>query len=261
MRLKVNAMKQRTCLLVLLFLLHGSLTVSAQQKYKKLLWADEFNKDGLPDTSKWGYDIGGHGWGNDELQYYTQRIENAIVQNGVLRINLLREDYDTNRYTSARLLSYKKFDFRYGRVEVRAKLPEGRGTWPAIWMLGSNIATADWPGCGEIDIMEHKGNTPGKIYGTLHYPGHSGADGNGKTIMIKDAATAFHIYSVEWSPEYIKIYVDKKLYHTVKNSKQLPFNHNFFIILNVAMGGGFGGAVDPAFTKATMEVDYVRVYQ
>ncbi len=254
-------MKHFARLFFLMMMFSHACITSAQVKYKSLVWSDEFNTDGKPDTTKWGYDIGGHGWGNDELEYYTNRIENAVVQHGVLRINAIREDYDTNHYTSARLLTNKKFSFTYGRVEVRAKLPQGKGTWPAIWMLGSNIDTADWPGCGEIDIMEHKGNDPNKIYGTLHYPGRSGANADGKTIMIKDAATRFHVYSVEWSPAYIRIYVDKKLYHTVKNSSHIPFNHDFFIILNVAMGGGFGGTVDPAFTKATMEVDYVRVYR
>jgi len=128
-------------------------------------------------------------------------------------------------------------------------------------MLGNNIATAPWPACGEIDIMEHVGNQQNKIYGTLHHPGHSGANGDGSTIIIPDASTAFHNYILEWSASSIKIYVDTQLFFTFTNTASLPFNQNFFVILNVAMGGNFGGAIDPAFTSAAMEVDYVRVYQ
>ncbi|HEU5051521.1 MAG TPA: glycoside hydrolase family 16 protein [Hanamia sp.] len=232
----------------------------AQSKYNKLVWADEFNKSGAPDASKWTYDIGGNGWGNNELEYYTDRPENVIVKNGMLHITALKEDYKGSHYTSARILTKGKFSFKYGRVEVRAKLPSGVGTWPAIWMLGSNIDSVNWPSCGEIDIMEHLGRDMHTIYGTLHYPGHYGDHANGKTIPIKDA-TQFHVYGLEWSPEEIKISLDGKVYQTVKNSADIPFNHNFFIILNEAMGGNFGGPVDPTVTKATMEVDYVRVYQ
>lgn len=238
-------------------------TASGQATKRQLVWADEFNKPGKPDSSKWRYDLGTgeNGWGNDELEYYTDRPENALVTNGVLQINAIREDYHDRKYTSARLLSHQKFSFRYGYVAVRARLPEGKGTWPAIWMLGSNFAEVGWPACGEIDIMEHRGNEPGKIFGTLHYPGHSGAEGNGHTTLVPDASTRFHLYSLEWSPSFIRICVDHRLYHTVPNNRQIPFNHNFFFILNLAMGGGFGGAVDPAFSKATMEVDYIRVYK
>ncbi len=226
-----------------------------------VLWSDEFNTDGAPDPSKWGYDLGAGGWGNNELQYYTGRPENAIVQGGVLKIKLQKESYNGSSYTSARLISKGKFAFKYGRVEVSAKLPAGAGTWPAIWMLGNNISSAGWPDCGEIDIMEHKGNELNKIYGTLHYPGHSGGNGNGSTITISNATTAFHKYSVDWSATAIKIYVDDVLFHTVANSNAIPFNQDFFLLLNVAMGGTFGGSVDPNFSNASMEVDYIRVYK
>lgn len=250
---------KKLCMIFFVLLYVGA---KAQQK-RQLLWADEFNVPGKPDTSRWGYDIGNgeDGWGNQELEYYTDRPANVIVQDGVLKITAQREDYAGKQFTSARLLSHKKFSFRYGRVEVRAKLPAGKGTWPAIWMLGSNFAELGWPGCGEIDIMEHRGYEPNKIFGTLHYPGHSGASGNGKTRMIKDACTRFHIYSLEWSPRAIKIYVDHILLHSVPNNAKIPFNHDFFFILNVAMGGGFAGAIDPDFSAATMEVDYIRVYK
>lgn len=228
-----------------------------------LVWSDEFNTDGAPDPAKWGYDIGtgSGGWGNAELEYYTNRPENVIVQGGSLKIKAIKEAYNGSAYTSARLLSQNKYAFKYGKVEVRAKLPAGVGTWPAVWMLGSDIATADWPGCGEIDIMEHRGSELNKIFGTLHYPGRSGGNADGNTKMISNATTEFHVYSLEWSPSAIKIAVDGETYHVVANSAAIPFNHDFFFIINLAMGGGFGGAVDPAFSNATMEVDYIRVYK
>lgn len=225
-----------------------------------LVWSDEFNTAGAPDPSKWGYDIGAGGWGNGEAQYYTNRPENAVVQGGVLKITAIKENFSGSAYTSARLLTKGKFSFKYGKVEARAKLPAGVGTWPAIWMLGNNISTVGWPDCGEIDIMEHKGSELNKIYGTLHYPGHSGGNANGSTKIISNATTDFHKYSMEWSAAFIKIYVDDQLFHTFANSSSVPFNQDFFLILNVAMGGTFGGSIDPAFTNASMEIDYIRVY-
>jgi beta-glucanase (GH16 family) len=238
-------------------------TVTVTAIEPKLFWSDEFDKDGAPDPTKWGYDIGtgDNGWGNAELEYYTDRSKNAIVEGGVLKINALKESYNGSAYTSARLVSKDKFAFTYGKVEIRAKLPSGAGTWPATWMLGSNAATVGWPGCGEIDIMEHLGRTENTIYGTLHYPGHSGGSADGHTTVITDATKAFHIYTLEWSAAAVKIYADGVLYHTTINSSSLPFNHDFFFILNMAIGGNFGGAVDPAFTSGTMEVDYIRVYK
>jgi beta-glucanase (GH16 family) len=226
-----------------------------------VVWSDEFNTDGAPDPAKWGYDIGAGGWGNQELQYYTSRADNAVVINGVLKITAKKEDYSGSAYTSARLLSKGKYEFKYGKVEARAKLPEGVGTWPAIWMLGSDIGTVGWPACGEIDIMEHLGRDLNKIYGTLHYPGRSGGNADGATKVISNATTEFHIYTLEWSPALIKISVDGEQVHSVVNSASIPFNHDFFLIMNIAMGGNFGGAMDPAVTGATMEVDYIRVYQ
>ncbi len=226
-----------------------------------LIWSDEFDSPGPPLSSKWGYDIGAGGWGNNEVQYYTNRTDNANVSDGTLKIILKKENFSGSAYTSARLLSYDKFAFKYGKVEVRAKLPAGGGTWPAIWMLGSNFTTAIWPACGEIDIMEHVGNQLNRIFSTLHYPDHSGANGVGGSLMISNATTEFHIYSMEWSSTTIRFFVDKVPIYTFANNGTLPFNQNFFIILNVAMGGNFGGTVDPDFTIAQMEIDYVRVYQ
>lgn len=227
---------------------------------QSLVWSDEFNTTGSPDASKWGYDIGAGGWGNAELQYYTNRTDNAIVSGGTLKIIAKTENFSGSPYTSARLLTKNKFSFKYGKVEISAKLPAGGGTWPATWMLGDNFSTVGWPACGEIDIMEHLGNQLNKIYGTLHHPGHSGANGDGSTITISNATTAFHKYTLEWSSTTIKFLVDDVAFYTFANTASLPFNQNFFLIFNIAMGGNFGGPVDPAFVSATMEIDYVRVY-
>jgi beta-glucanase (GH16 family) len=228
-----------------------------------LVWSDEFESAGAPDPGKWGYDLGNNnGWGNNELEYYTNRSDNAVVSNGTLKINLKKENYSGFGYTSARLLTKGKFAFKYGRIMVRAKLPTGVGTWPAIWALGSNIDTTPWPACGEIDIMEHVGKQQNTIFSTMHYPGHYGGGGVSSTTLNPTASTEFHVYSMEWTPAAMKFAIDGKVYHTFANSADLPFNQNFFLILNVAMGGNFGGPeVDPNFVSSTMEVDYVRVYK
>jgi beta-glucanase (GH16 family) len=228
-----------------------------------LVWSDEFDTPGSPDPTKWGFDIGtgSGGWGNNELEYYTNRQTNAIISNGTLKIIALKESYNGSAYTSARMLTNNLYSFQYGRIDVRAKLPASTGTWPAIWMLGNNIATVGWPACGEIDIMEQSGSLKSTIYGTLHYPTEAGQYGDGSTTIISDASTAFHVYSTMWTPLSIQLSVDGVVYYTLLNNLGIPFNQQFFIILNVAMGGNFGGAVDPAFTTDQMEVDYVRVYQ
>lgn len=236
------------------------ITVTVTQS---LVWSDEFNTPGTPDNAKWGYDIGtgSGGWGNNELQYYTNRSDNSIVSGGTLKIIAKRENFSGSAFTSARLLSNGKFSMKYGKVDVSAKLPAGVGTWPAIWMLGTDISSVGWPSCGEIDIMEHKGSELNKIFGTLHYPGRSGGNADGSTRVISNATTEFHLYTLEWTASLIKISVDGQVVHTVANSTSIPFNHNFFFLLNVAMGGNFAGPVDPAFNSATMEIDYIRVYQ
>lgn len=229
---------------------------------QSLIWSDEFNTPGLPNSAKWGYDIGtgSNGWGNNELEYYTNRIDNAEVSGGVLKIKAKRETFNGSPFTSARLISKGKFDFKYGKIEFSAKLPVGVGTWPALWMLGNNISTVGWPACGEIDVMEHRGMELNKIFGTVHHPGHSGGNADGGTINISGATTAFHKYTCEWSASAIKFYVDDNLYYSFPNNSSVPFNHNFFIIMNLAIGGNFAGPVDPSLNSATMEVDYVRVY-
>ena len=203
----------------------------------KAIWSDEFNVDGAPDATKWAYDIGtgDWGWGNNEAQYYTSRADNVKVQNGVLKIIAQRENYSGSNYTSARIKTQGKFTFKYGRVEMRAKLPSGGGTWPALWMLGNNITTAGWPACGEIDIMEHLGNQLNKIYGTLHHPGHSGGNADSRTVDIANATSEFHIYALDWRADAIKFYVDNQLFYTFTNTSSLPFNQNFFLIINCAI--------------------------
>lgn len=241
----------------------AQITVNVKAPGSELLWADEFNVDGAPDPTKWKYDIGtgSGGWGNQELQYYTNRPENSIVSNGSLKITAKRENFMGMGFTSARLLTQDKFAFKYGKIEVKAKLPAGVGTWPAVWMLGNNIKTVGWPACGEIDIVEHRGSELNKIFGTLHYPGRSGGNANGNTRLISNATTEFHIYTVEWYADAIRFYVDNQLFHSVANSPSLPFNHDFFLLANLAMGGTFGGAVDSNFNSATMEIDYIRIYK
>ncbi len=226
--------------------------------YSNLVFSDEFATDGAPDPSKWSYDLGAGGWGNGELQTYTNNPANAVVQGGNLVITAVRNG---NSYTSARLKSENKYEFRYGKVEFRAKLPAGAGTWPALWMLGQNYATNTWPACGEIDIMEHKGFEPNIIHGTVHYTGRSAGNAVTSRITATNVSSTYHIYKVIWSPQSIRFYVDNVLFHSVLNTNSLPFNSDFFLIMNVAMGGTFGGPVDPAFTQSSMSVDYVRVYQ
>lgn len=228
-----------------------------------LVWSDEFNTPGAPDPGKWTYDIGtgSGGWGNAELQYYTDRSQNANIQNGVLRINAIKENYLGSTWTSARLKTQGKYAFKYGKVEISAKFPAGGGTWPAGWALGNNIQTAGWPACGEIDIVEHLGRDLNKIYATLHYPGRFGGNADGNTRLISNATTEFHKYTLEWNASVVKMSVDDQLIHSVANSTALPFNQDFFLILNLAIGGNFGGAVASGLTNATYEIDYIRVYQ
>jgi hypothetical protein len=228
-----------------------------------LIWSDEFNSAGAPDASKWGYDIGtgSGGWGNQESQYYTNRADNIVVSDGTLKIIAKAEDFSGSKYTSARIQTKGKFSFQYGRVDVRAKLPVGGGTWPAIWALGDDINTVGWTACGEIDIMEHVGNSLNKVHFTLHYPGHSGGNATGTSKMIPNVTTEFKVYSIIWTAESIIFLVDDVPQYTFPNNSSVPYNKKFFMILNVAMGGTFGGAIDPAFKSGTMEIDYVRVYQ
>ncbi len=236
--------------------------VTVTPTYTNLVWSDEFNNDGLPDPAKWGYDIGtgSGGWGNQELQYYTARAENAVCEGGVLKIKAIKESYSGSAYTSARLTSKSRYEFRYGRVDIRAKVPATVGTWPAAWMLGTDINTVGWPACGEIDILEHRGSELNKIVAALHYPGRSGANPDVGTTTIQNASTEFHVYRLEWTGSSLQFFVDGNLFHSAANTSTMPYSKNFFLLLNLAIGGSFGGTVDPAFTTATYEVDYVRIY-
>ncbi|MCS7010580.1 MAG: glycoside hydrolase family 16 protein [Anaerolineales bacterium] len=249
----------------------------------KLNWHDEFDGEAgsAPDPEKWTYDIGGDGWGNREWQYYTDRQENvALDGNGHLVITAQAVKnpsvsgldcwYGPCMFTSARLLTRGKFEFMYGRVEARIQIPYGQGLWPAFWMLGNDIAEVGWPACGEIDIMENIGREPNIVHGTVHGPGFYGAGGLSSSYALSDGAAFaddFHVYAVEWEAEEIRWYVDGRLYGTVRKS-QFPetyrwvFDHPFFIILNVAVGGNWPGYPDETtiFPQA-MRVDYVRVYQ
>lgn len=234
-----------------------SITVSV---LPKLIWSDEFNTDGAPDATKWTFQIWDPGYVNDELQSYTNRPENTIVEGGVLKIKAIREKYGKGDFTSGRLESNGKFDFTYGKIVVRAKVPTGVGTWPAVWMLGSNIGNVGWPKCGEIDILESVGKNLDQNHSSLHSEGRSGATPDTGIIKVPNSNTEFHIYTADWRANYIKFYVDDKLYYTFINSDKFPFNKNFYLIVNFAMGGVWGGPVDSNFTSSTFEVDYIRVY-
>ena len=236
-------------------------TQSASYTYNTLVWEDDFNTDGAPDATNWTYDLGAGGWGNDEVQTYTNSAENAKVLDGSLIITAKADG--SGGYTSARLKSQGLRKFTYGRIEVRAKLPASAGTWPAIWMLGSNFPTVGWPTCGEIDIMEQTGANKDITLGTLHWF-NTTANGNasyGETTAVADASSDFHLYTVEWSDTSIKIYLDDVNFFQMANDSTLPFNADFFMILNIAMGGTLGGDIDPGFTEDTMEIDYVKVFQ
>ena len=247
------------------------------QTQRKLVWADEFNSDGLPNSLKWSYDLGdscdkptGCGWGNNELQYYTEKkLKNARVEEGHLIIEAHREQIKNNQYSSARLVSKNKGDFKYGRIEIRAKLPAGFGTWPALWMLPTNNIYGNWPHSGEIDIMEHVGYEKDTIYGTTHTMSYNGMNGTQKTgsIYLPDAEEAFHTYAIEWSPNSIHWFLDGSKYHTFdridNNPDKWPFDQNFHLILNLAVGGNWGGkhGVDLSIWPQKLLIDYVRVYE
>jgi beta-glucanase (GH16 family) len=234
-----------------------SITVLVESK---LIWADEFNTNGAPDATKWNFQIWNPGYVNNELQSYTNRPENIIVEDGVLKIKAIREKYGNGDFTSGRIESNGKFDFTYGKIEIRAKVPKGVGTWPAVWMLGSNIGSVGWPKCGEIDILESVGKNIDQNHSSLHSEGRSGATPDTGVIKVPNSTTEFHIYKADWTATSIIFSVDDKVFYTFANSDKFPFNKNFYLIINLAMGGIWGGPVDPNFTSSTLEVDYIRVY-
>lgn len=231
-----------------------------------LIWADEFEIDGRPCPENWFHETvppNNGNWWNNEFQHYTDRAENSIVEDGVLKIIARRENYNGKEFTSARMITMDLFEFEYGKVEVKAKLPKGQGTWPAIWMLGADFDKIDWPFCGEIDIMEHGNKEPGVVSSAVHLPNEEGKHYyQTEATSIENESSEFHIYSAIWSDEKIDFFVDGLKYHTFEIKEGMPFNKPFFLLLNVAMGGDFtGNKVDPNFSSSAMEIDYVRVYQ
>ena len=240
-------------------------------------WSDEFDQaDGsAPSTARWVYDVGGNGWGNNELQSYTDRRDNSFIRGGALVIKAVREnvtgaDSIAREYTSARLKTLGTFEQAYGRFEARIRIPRGQGIWPAFWMLGNNVGPAGWPACGEIDIMENVGREPTVVHGTLHGPGYSG--GQGLTASFTNPAERpfaddFHVFAIEWERSSIRWYVDGALYAT-RNASDLPggtrwvYDHGFFILLNVAVGGNWPGNPDATTSwPQEMVVDWVRVFR
>ncbi|MCK6579251.1 MAG: glycoside hydrolase family 16 protein [Anaerolineae bacterium] len=231
-----------------------------------LVWHDEFDGDAI-DESSWTYDLGAGGWGNGEAQHYTNRPENARIEDGMLVIEARQERYMGSYYTSARLKTEGLREFQYGRIEARVRVPAGRGLWPAFWMLGSNIREVGWPDCGEIDIMEYIGREPDLILGTIHGPGYSGALGLSKWNRQEyDIADDFHTYAIEWDENQITWFYDGDEYSTYTRAdvgeRDWPFDQPFFIILNLALGGQFPGPIglDVVFPTQYV-VDYVRVFQ
>lgn len=248
----------------------AALTFFSSCLNNSLVWNDEFDNSGLPDTTRWNYDTGGHGWGNHELQFYTgANPENARVEDGKLIIEARPDSMEGMGYTSARLTTKNKGDWKYGRIEVRAKLPSGVGVWPAIWMLPTENTYGGWPKSGEIDIMEYVGYQPDTIHGTIHCESFNHMKGTQKagTLPLVEAEEAFHVYSIDWEENRILFKVDDTTYFTFEkesdNPSDWPFNQPFHLVVNIAVGGSWGGlkGVDRDMFPQTMEVDYVRVYQ
>jgi beta-glucanase (GH16 family) len=254
-----------------IFIAIGMLILFTMACKPRLVWSDEFNYSGKPDSTKWNYDLGANGgWGNNEMQCYTNDSKNVRVENGKLIIELHNDSLENKPFTSSRLVSKTKGDWLYGKIEVRAKLPKGKGTWPVIWMLPTDWEYGKWPASGEIDIMEHVGYDPGVIHGTIHTEAYNHIKQTQKEgeITIPNAQDEFHVYAIDWKESEIKFLVDDKPYHTVaRNSeddfKGWPFDKRFHLLLNIAMGGNWGGkqGIDTNVWPQKMEIDYVRIYQ
>jgi len=237
-------------------------------RFTELVMQDEFDTDGAPNSTIWKYDIGTgtNGWGNNELQFYTDRVDNVKVENGVLLITAKEESYEGSAYTSARLLTKGLFAQAYGRFEARIRLPYGQGIWPAFWLLGADDEDI-WPNIGEIDVMEYRGQKPTEILGSIHGPGYSGGEAISKSYILENDRfdTGFHVFGIEWAPEYINFYVDDVLYNQITPADvtgEWVFDQPFYILMNVAIGGSFVGSPNSETTfPQTMLVDYVRVYK
>ena len=276
--MKKNSIKTVTAVIcsLLLITLYGCDKENVQTLEKRnwqLTWSDDF--DGLagesPDAGKWTFDIGtgpnNDGWGNSELQYYTDRTTNASLDgNGNLVITARRELYAGSAFTSARINTRETFEQAYGRIEARIKTPWGPGIWPAFWMLGSNAGAVGWPQCGEIDIMELRGQKPNIINGTVHGPGYSGSASITKAFALENSRydVDYHLFAVEWGEDYIDFFVDSTLYQRITPDKvtgDWVFDHPFYILLNVAVGGNYlGFPTDQTPFPQSMLVDYVKVY-
>ena len=238
----------------------------------RLVWSDEFDYKGLPDPAKWDYDISGndYGWGNNELQHYTaERRRNVGVKDGLLTITARRESQGGKRYTSTRLVTRGRQTWQYGRVEARVRFPEGRGTWSAVWLMPAESRYGDWPASGEIDLVEQVGYDAECIVGTVHTTRHSHLDGTQKSGNVRsaDVTRDFHRYAIEWEADEIRFYFDEQFYFTYENDgtgpESWPFDQPFYVIVNLAVGGNWGGqqGIDDRVFPQRMEVDYVRVYE
>ncbi len=280
----INKFKIRTKAIFISFLMLTAFTLvfsgcstdetQTVTNFTELVMQDEFDIDGNLDSALWSFDIGngegtdaGPGWGNNELQYYTDRKENITVQNGILIITAKKESYKGSSYTSAKILTKGKFAQAYGRFEARMRLPYGQGMWPAFWLLGENIDEVKWPNCGEIDIMENRGQEPSITNGTVHGPGYSGGQAITKSYdLVNDRLdTGFHVFGIEWGPKYINFYVDDVLYNQITPADvtgEWVFDRPFYIIINLAVGGSFVGPPNSETSfPQTLLVDYVRVYK
>jgi beta-glucanase (GH16 family) len=231
-----------------------------------LVWHDEFDRETL-NLDNWTYDLGAGGWGNNESEFYTNRPENARIEQGNLVIEAWKDNYLQNNYTSARLKTQNLHSWTYGRFEARMQLPYGNGLWPAFWLLGSDLNQAGWPACGEIDIMEFIGRDPAHVFGTVHGPGYSGSNGVGSSMSVPSGSLSesFHVFAIEWDPQEIRWYLDDAQYFSVTPgmvSGDWVYNHPFFIILNLAVGGSWPGYPDETTVfPQFLRVDYLRVYQ
>ena len=233
----------------------------------ELIWHDEFDGSEI-NSDNWTHEVGGHGWGNGESQFYTENPTNSFIEDGHLVIQAVEENYRGKLFTSARLMTKDKVEVQYGRIEARIQIPVGTGLWPAFWMLGDNFDEVGWPFSGEIDIMENIGSEPSHIHGTVHGPGYFGANGVGNAKRLSGGARYtdnFHVFAIEWEEDEIRWYMDDEMYHKLTPAAvpgEWVYNHPFFMILNVAVGGAWPGypSPDTEFPQ-TMRVDYVRIYQ
>lgn len=232
----------------------------SKDQFTNLIWEDTFDYNGEIDSEKWTHEVREQ-WYNNEVQSTTNLLENSKVENGILKLTAIKKS--NGDYTSARIMTHDKLDYKYGRIDVRAKMPaKTNGVWPAIWLLGSNYNTVDWPACGEMDIQEYAQTNQFNVQSTVHKPdGYAGQGDSNVTDAYTDIDSEFHIYSLVWTKEALTFYVNDEPHHIVGNSCSLPFNHKFYLILNFAMGGDMGGEIDSSFTRDSMEIDYVKVYQ